>query len=152
INNFYITTVENRWYNNYVDTTYYVTKHHNRIQQATFVDQTYRWRDNYIKKSYERFENYTDYLMIVPLEFNDTSLEEQDTLIVDNKNLYRIIFSKVNKAEDLPGLGTKGTVALVRTDGMLDYYKELDGNIMISTPVSAYGVKQALNFSFGFRD
>src|SRR5690554_5435048 len=42
INNFYITTVENRWYNNYVDTTYYVTKHHNRIQQATFVDQTYR--------------------------------------------------------------------------------------------------------------
>ena len=68
-----ITSIKKQYFNYYIEATYTITKHHNRISQATFIDQTYRWRDNYASQLKERQETYNDYVMLLP-HYNEPPL------------------------------------------------------------------------------
>lgn len=147
INDFTITDINTEYHNDYIIVEYFITKHFNRIQEATFVDQTYRWRDNYSKNVMDRHDHYRDYLIVSQL-YEDIS--DQKTLIPSNKkyDIQKILFSKIGGIDlgDLKGK-TKATVVGVKTSGMLEYY---GGNKMIITPLTSFGMKQALVFTFGF--
>ena len=146
VNKYTITEITTQWYNDYFINTYYLTRYHNRIQQATYVDQTYRWRDNYAKQVFNRHEHYSDYIMVVPP--NDDEVTETLTKIYTNVTVKKIV-------DILLGGGTsqktKATVAVVRTDGMLEVYPDEDGNKkMVVVPLSSYGVEGGFSFTFGF--
>jgi hypothetical protein len=150
-NGFTITAVNEIYYNDFILATYFITKHHNRIQQATFVDQTYRWRDNYAKNVLNRHDNYSDYLMVVPIDDENVGFEK--TLIKSYDKTVRMAFSILNKGLYSDEIGkSKATVSLVRTDGMLETLQETESDIyFIEAPVSSFGVQQGLAFKFGFK-
>lgn len=152
VNDYTITDITLEYYNNFIVATYFITKHYNKIQQATFVDQTYRWRDTYAISVVDRQEHYKDYLMLAPL--NET-ISNQATLLPSNTNKYikKMIFSKALGIIDYDILGkSKATAVVLKTDGMIDFYgSEISGKLL-ATPLTSYGVKQALLFKFGFSD
>ena len=149
VNGFTINEIHTEWHNNFFMNTYVVTKHHNRISQATFVDQTYRWRDNYAKTVLKRHEHYGDYLIVSPPD--ETAIAELPNKIYSNytvKIAMGILFGNgyiVHK--------TKASTAFIRTDGMLDVYEE-DSTTrkVISVPVSSFGIKGGFVFTFGFEN
>ena len=146
VNKYTITEITTQWYNEYFINTYYLTRYHNRIQQATYVDQTYRWRDNYAKTVFNRHEHYGDYLMVVPPD--DTEVTETITKIYTNFTIKRVVEMLLGTSS---GEKTKASVAVVRTDGMLEVYPdEEDNRKMIVVPLSSYGIEGGFSFTFGF--
>jgi len=146
VNKYTITEITTQWYNDYFINTYYLTRYHNRIQQATYVDQTYRWRDNYAKQVFNRHEHYGDYLMVVPPD--DTEVTETITKIYTNFTIKRIVEMLLGTSS---GEKTKATIAVVRTDGMLSIYPDEEGSRkMIVVPLSSYGIEGGFSFTFGF--
>jgi len=142
-----ITQIDTQWFNDYALSTYSVTQYHNRIQQATFVNQKYRPFDNYTKNVLNRHEHYGDYLIAVPPDFIE--ILEQPTKIYSNDKTVRqisdILLGKTHKLND------NVSVALIRTDGMLE--ENPDGiytTNFISTPVTSRGIKGGFAFTFGF--
>lgn len=149
-NGYYIVNKIIEHYNNFLIVTYYVTKDHNRISQATFVDQTYRWRDNYTKNALLRHERYSDYVIVVPPE-NNLITNEANTKIYNNENTIKQAFNIIlgNIPEDKK---TEVSVALIRTDGMFNVNPETeDKKYAVSIPVSSFGMKGSLAFTFGFQ-
>ena len=149
LNGFTINEIHTQWHNNYFMNTYVVTKHHNRISQATFVDQTYRWRDNYAKTVLKRHEHYGDYLVIAPP--GETGIAALPNKIYSNYTVNVAIgnlFSSGYIAQK-----TKAVTAFIRTDGMLDIYDEDEtSRKVISVPVSSFGIKGGFVFTFGFHN
>ena len=146
VNKYTITEITTQWYNDYFINTYYLTRYHNRIQQATFVDQTYRWRDNYAKTVFNRHEHYSDYLMVVPPD--DTEVTETLTKIYTNYTIKKIVDILLGRSFPTK---TKASIVLIRTDGMLELYP--DGELtrkMIAVPLSSYGIEGGFSFTFGF--
>lgn len=142
-----ITQIDTQWFNDYALSTYSVTQYHNRIQQATFVNQKYRPFDNYTKNVLNRHEHYGDYLIAVPPDFIE--ILEQPTKIYSNDKTVRqisdILLGKTHKLND------NVSAALIRTDGMLE--ENPDGiytTNFISTPVTSRGIKGGFAFTFGF--
>ena len=148
-NGFTITTIQKEFHNEYILATYFVTRYHNRVQQATFVDQTYRWRDNYAKTVLDRHENYGDYLIFMPPNDQVVSNQIYTKISNFNKAIQMLLSMVLNIAP--PSLKTRTTVAIVRTDGMYEVLQESENyRYAISTPVSSYGLKGSLAFTFGF--
>lgn len=148
VNNYTITSITKEYYNDYIIATYFVTKYHNRIQQATYIDQTYRWRDNYAKSVLDRHENYTDYVVVVPPE--NTNVTEQFYNKIASKNI--TIRMMLNNILGVPITDSKVSTAIIRTDGMYEVLEEVEGwRYALSTPVSSYGIKGGLAFTFGFK-
>ena len=146
VNRYTITEITTQWYNDYYINTYYLTRYHNRIQQATYVDQTYRWRDNYAKTVFKRQEHYGDYLMVVPPD--ETEVTETLTKIYTNATVKRIVDILLNSTGEQK---TKASIAVVRTDGMLEEYPDEDNTKrMIVVPLSSYGLQDGFSFTFGF--
>lgn len=155
-----ITRVISEYYNEYIVNTYYVTKDHNRISQATFIDQTYRKFDNYAQQITNRHETYNDYVMLVEpnddMAYYHTDTKIFENLLPENEILFdKILFGVLGVNHNI--LETKATTALVRTDGFLEEY--LDDFIedefnmhFISTPITSAGFRQGLVFKFGFDD
>ena len=153
--NYTITQIDTQWYNDYAIATYHITKYHNRIQQATFVNQKYRPFDNYAKSVLNRHEHYGDYLIALPPTDTDSGVQEQDTKIYSNDNTVRRI-TEILLGNDF-GLPTKATasVALIRTDGMLDAYPEgspSNKRYFIVSPLTSRGVKGGFAFTLGFKN
>lgn len=147
VNGFTINEIHTEWHNNYFMNTYVVTKHHNRISQATFVDQTYRWRDNYAKTSLKRHEHYGDYLVVTPPD--ETQVAELPNKVYSNytvKIAMGMLFGSGYITQK-----TKATMALIRTDGMLNVYDDDSSTRkFLNVPVSSFGIKGGFVFTFGF--
>ena len=158
INDFTITDANLTFYNDFILAEYFITKHYNRIQQATFIDQTYRWRDTYAKTVMERHEHYSDYLMLAPLNLDlmNENIEEQETLFthVGNESRIKVFANVFSTLLASKKVRTKATVGFIKTDGMLDYYEKPyeDSDFYISVPISSFGVRQGLSFKFGFKE
>lgn len=155
VNDYTITNITKQYFNEYIIATYDLTKHHNRISQATYVDQTYRWRDNYANKAVNRHENYTDYVFIVPR--NDNSIKSEDNKIMTKTETLRNMIGVLGTEYSSNYVNnSKATVALIRTDGFLNYYekesKELFKDIALITPVSSFGIKGGFVFNLGFEN
>ena len=151
--NFTITQIDTQWYNDYAIATYHIIKYHNRIQQATYVNQKYRPFDNYAKSVLTRHEHYGDYLIAVPPGDTDSGVQEQDTKIYSNDKTVRMIVS-ILLGNDF-GLPTKpsATVALVRTDGMLNANPEIGSDKrFIVSPLTSRGIKGGFAFTLGFKN
>jgi hypothetical protein len=149
-----ITQIDTQWFNEHAMAVYGVTRYHNRIQQATYVNQKYRPFDNFAKTVLNRHENYTDYLIALPPNDLDVLLQDQTTKIYSNDNTIKRIMEIALGGEVILDSGkTKASVALVRTDGMLEVYDEsleLNTRYYISVPVTAKGIKGAFAFTLGF--
>lgn len=161
-----IVSVADVYYNDFIVSTYTVTKHHNRISQATFIDQTYRWRDNYASELRQRSETYNDYVFLIPKNDNydtvknDKIIKNEDTKIVRKYRFGdtgsvpyfdKILFGVLGVRHEVDK--TKATVGLVRTDGTIKNW--LDNVLFtnyISTPLSSAGFKGGLVFKIGFED
>lgn len=149
VNGYTISSITKEYHNEYIIATYYITRYHNRIQQATFVDQTYRWRDNYAKQVLDRHENYGDYVILLPPDDGSTS-NQNYTKITSNEVTIQTLLDIILGAS--PPTKTKATNAIIRTDGIYEVTPESDGwRYAISTPVSSYGLKGSLAFTFGFK-
>lgn len=147
-NGYTITQIDTQWFNDFALATYYVTKHHNRIQQATFINQAYRPFDNFTKNALERHEYYGDYLMAVPPNY-DTLLEEHTKLYSNDKTVRQISNILLGNK---PILNSSVSTALVRTDGMLEENPDNNDKFnFISIPVTSRGIKGGLTFTFGFK-
>ena len=153
--NYTITGIDTQWYNDYAIATYHITKYHNRIQQATFVNQKYRPFDNYAKSVLTRHEHYGDYLIALPPDDVISGVQEQDTKIYSNDKTVRMI-TKILLGNDF-GLPSEASasVALIRTDGMLKFYPEnsysYNRNFIVS-PLTSRGVKGGFAFTLGFKN
>lgn len=161
-----IVSVADVYYNDFIVSTYTVTKHHNRISQATFIDQTYRWRDNYASELRQRSETYNDYVFLIPKNDNydtvknDKIIKNEDTKIVRKYRFGdtgsvpyfdKILFGVLGVRHEVDK--TKATVGLVRTDGTIKNW--LDTVLFtnyISSPLSSAGFKGGLVFKIGFED
>jgi len=153
VDGYTITQIDTVWFNDYAIARYHVTRYHNRIQQATYVNQKYRPFDNYAKTVLYRHENYTDYLIALPPNDVNVNFQDQTTKIYSNESTIRRIVEMM-LGEPLTDTKKKASVALVRTDGMLDIYPETEGATirnLIAVPVTAKGVKGAFAFTFGFK-
>jgi len=151
---FTVTQIDAQWYNDYALATYHIIKYHNRIQQATFVNQKYRPFDNFAKTTLDRHEHYGDYLIALPPNDTNSGVQEQDTKIYNNDRTVRRIVS-ILLGNDF-GMPSKpsATVALVRTDGMLNINPEDSGGNrrFIVSPLTSRGVKGGFVFTLGFKD
>jgi hypothetical protein len=150
-----ITQIDTQWNNDYAIATYTVIKYHNRIQQATFVNQKYRPFDNFAKSVLNRHEHYGDYLIALPPNDTDSGVQEQNTKIYSNDNTVRTIVG-ILLGNDF-GLSPEksATVALVRTDGMLDAYPEgspSNKRYFIVSPLTSRGIKGGFAFTLGFQN
>ena len=150
-----ITQIDTQWYNDYALATYSIIKYHNRIQQATFVNQKYRPFDNFAKTVLNRHEHYGDCLIALPPDDTTSGVTEQNTKIYSNDKTVRMI-TKILLGNDF-GLPTKpsATVALIRTDGMLTYYPEVSPSAtkkFIVSPVTSRGIKGGFAFTLGFQN
>ncbi len=144
--NYTITAIETQYFANYLIATYFATKYHNRDSRLMVVDQTYRWRDNYAKNALVRHEHYGDYVVLYRPDY--AYLVTQHTKIYLTGTITKLF--GVILGRDM-GTNTKATSALVRTDGMFENDPEVAGyNYAISTPVSAYPIRNGLAFTFGF--
>ena len=147
--------IDTQWFNNHAIANYHVTRYHNRIQQTTFVNQKYRPFDNYAKSVLDRHEHYGDYLIAVPPDDTESGVQEQSTKIVSKDRTVRTIVEILLGGEfGLPSENTNATVALIRTDGMLEIYPESANNIrnFITVPVTSRGIKGGFVFTFGFQN
>ncbi len=152
VNKYTVTQIDTHWFNDYAIATYHVTRYHNRIQQATFVNQKYRPFDNFAKTVLDRHEYYGDYLIAIPPNDMSTNINDQSTKIYSNDRTVRKIVEILLGGEyNLPKKQSV-SVALIRTDGMLEQFDEAGDNIarFISTPVTARGIKGGFIFTFGF--
>lgn len=148
VNNLTITSITKEYYNDYILATYFVTKYHNRIQQATFVDQTYRWRDNYAKTVLDRHENYSDYVVIVPPGNRNINNQFYNKITSNDKTIRMML----NNILGVSTTASKVSTAIIRTDGMYEALPETEGwRYALATPVSSYGIKGGLAFTFGFK-
>lgn len=157
-----ITSITLTFLNNYIIANYTITKHHNRISQATFIDQTYRFRDNYASELLNRYETYNDYLILVPKEKNYDryglrKLNHQNTKIRtkrfnndDTPYIYKVIFGNMGVKHNIKN--TKATFVGIRTDGSIKNYKDNNGFHQIISNLSSSGYKQGFVFKFGFQD
>lgn len=153
VDGYTITQIDTVWFNDYAIARYHVTRYHNRIQQATYVNQKYRPFDNFSKSVLYRHENYTDYLIALPPNDVNVNFQDQTTKIYSNESTIRRIVEMM-LGEPLTDTKKKASVALVRTDGMLDIYPETEGATirnLIAVPVTAKGVKGSFAFTFGFK-
>ena len=152
--NFTITQIDTQWYNDYAIAIYSITKYHNRIQQATFVNQKYRPFDNYAKTTLNRHEHYGDYLIALPPDDTESGVELQLTKIYSNDKTVRAIVGIL--LGDAFGDNPKesATLALVRTDGMLAANPESGGTDrhFIVSPLTARGIKGGFAFTLGFQN
>lgn len=159
--NYTITSIQSQYFVDFIETTYTVIKYHNRISQATFIDQTYRWRDNYASELKQRNETYNDYILLLPHKPSEQPLfENTDTKIVSKKYsgqgdevayFYKVLFG--NLGVEHPIDETKATTALVRTDGTVAEANDGAGYFhFISTPITSAGFKGGLVFKIGFND
>ena len=147
-NNFTITQINRQFYGKFFLAEYFVTKYYNRESRQTIVDQTYRWRDNYTKNVFDRHENYSDYLMVYP---PSTTVGFRHTKIYSKENtVYTML--KVLLGETISDFSTRATVALIRTDGMLEYLPEesFRNEYNILSNVSAFPTTKGVAFTFGF--
>lgn len=153
--NFTITQIDTKWFNDFAIATYHIIKYHNRIQQATFVNQKYRPFDNYAKTVLNRHEHYGDYLIALPPDDTDSGVQEQDTKIYSNdKTVRRIVSILLGNDFGIPSEAT-ATVALIRTDGMLNAYPEGSPSIyknFIVSPLTSRGIKGGFAFTLGFKN
>lgn len=153
---FTITQIDTQWYNDYAIANYTVTKYHNRIQQATFVNQKYRPFDNFAKSVLERHEHYGDYLIAIPPGDTNSEVQEQSTKIYDNDiTIKRIVQILLGNDFDNTPTKPQASVALIRTDGMLKAYPETSGSFsrkFLVSPVTARGIKGGFAFTFGFKN
>ncbi len=154
-NDYTITGIDTQWYNDYAIATYHIIKYHNRIQQATFVNQKYRPFDNFAKTVLNRHEHYGDYLIALPPGDTESEVYEQDTKIYSNDKTIRMI-TKILLGNDF-GLPSEpsATVALIRTDGMFHFYPEgspSSDRYFIVSPVTSRGVKGGFAFTLGFQN
>ena len=95
---------------------------------------------------FNRHEHYGDYLMVVPP--NDTEVTETLTKVYSNVTVKRVVEMLLGTSSDEK---TKATVAVVRTDGMLEVYPdEVGDKKMIVVPLSSYGIEGGFSFTFGF--
>jgi len=153
IDDYTISQIDTTWFNDFALATYTVIKYHNRIQQATFVNQKYRPFDNFAKTVLDRHEYYGDYLIALPPDDIVSGVQEQSTKIYDKTHTIRTIVSILLGNDSNGKFHNKATVALIRTDGMLDDNVETDNNRkFIVTPVSARGIKGGFAFTFGFQN
>ena len=148
-NGYTITEISTQWYNEHYINVYFLTRFHNRISQMTYIDQTYRWRDNYSKTAFSRHEYYNDYLIIVPPD--EPEVFDLSTKIYSNNTVKRSM--DILLGNNFVGLKTKATVALVRTDGMLSVYPDTitDRNVII-TPLTSYGINNGFAFTMSFKN
>lgn len=156
-----ITSIKKQYFNDYIEATYSVTKHHNRISQATFIDQTYRWRDNYASELKNRQETYNDYVMLLPHKVGqEPLLENTSTKIVSKLNEFQVdnvpyVFKSLFGILGIQHAitNTKATVGLVRTDGTINEWNDNSEYFnFISVPISSAGYKGGLVFKIGFND
>ena len=147
INKFAITNKNRQFFGRYFLAEYFVTKYHNRESRQTIVDQTYRWRDNYTRSVLNRHESYTDYLVVYSPTAN---LETEPTKVKSDDTIEK--FLEIMLGRTISNFQTRATVALLRTDGMLDFLPEnsSDEEYHLLTPVSAYPTTKGLSFTFGF--
>ncbi len=153
---FTITQIDTQWFNDYAIAIYHITKYHNRIQQATFVNQKYRPFDNFAKSVLDRHEHYGDYLIALPPDDFTDGVQEQSTKIYTNNKTVRRI-TQILLGDDFfvdnPG-ETSATVALIRTDGMLNSNPDVagtDDRKFVISPVTSRGIKGGFTFTIGFK-
>lgn len=148
INKFAITNINRQFFGEYFLAEYFVTKHHNRESRQTIVDQTYRWRDNYTKNVLNRHESYSDYLVFYAP--TDTAIFNHTKIYSKENTIYT--FLKVLLGETITDFQTRASIALVRTDGMLEYLPENSSadEYHLLTQVSAFPTAKGLAFTFGF--
>ena len=149
INDFTITNVETQWHNYHFLSTYTVTKHFNRIAQATFIDQAYRPFYQYNKDIMVRKDNYKDYLIATP---PDIATDTVVNSLISNRAI-NVILSTLKGRRYVADETTKASTVLIRTDGTLWYYPDDDINgyyNFVTTPLSAAGVKGGFTFDFSF--
>ena len=149
INDFTITNVETEWHNYHFLSTYTVTKHFNRIAQATFIDQAYRPFYQYNKDIMVRKDNYKDYLIATPPDIATDTLVNS---LISNRAI-NVILSTLKGRRYVADETTKASTVLIRTDGTLWYYPDDDINgyyNFVTTPLSAAGVKGGFTFDFSF--
>lgn len=149
INDFTITNVETQWFNYHFLSTYTVTKHFNRIAQATFIDQAYRPFYQYNKDIMVRKDNYKDYLIATP---PDIATDTVVNSLISNRAI-NVILSTLKGRRYVADETTKASTVLIRTDGTLWYYPDDDINgyyNFVTTPLSAAGVKGGFTFDFSF--
>jgi hypothetical protein len=149
-----ITQIDTQWYNDHAIAIYHITKYHNRIQQATFVNQKYRPFDNFAKTVLDRHEHYGDYLMALPPDDMDSGVQEQSTKIYNNdRTVRRIVEILLGNDFGLPSKPS-ATVALIRTDGMLKENPESGGDNrkFIVSPLTSRGIKGGFAFTLGFQN
>ena len=149
INDFTITNVETQWHNYHFLSTYTVTKHFNRIAQATFIDQAYRPFYQYNKDIMVRKDNYKDYLIATPPEIATDVLVNS---LISNRAI-NVILSTLKGRRYIEDETTKASTVLIRTDGTLWYYPDDEANgynNFVTTPLSAAGVKGGFTFDFAF--
>ena len=149
INDFTITNVETQWHNYHFLSTYTVTKHFNRIAQATFIDQAYRPFYQYNKDIMVRKDNYKDYLIATP---PDIATDTVVNSLISNRAI-NVILSTLKGRRYVADETTKASTVLIRTDGTLWHYPDDDINRyynFVTTPLSAAGVKGGFTFDFSF--
>lgn len=149
INDFTITNVETQWHNYHFLSTYTVTKHFNRIAQATFIDQAYRPFYQYNKDIMVRKDNYKDYLIATPPDIATDTIVNS---LISNRAI-NVILSTLKGRRYVADETTKASTVLIRTDGTLWYYPDDDINRyynFVTTPLSAAGVKGGFTFDFSF--
>lgn len=148
INDLTVTNVETEWHNYFFISKYTLTKHFNRIGQATFIDQAYRPFNAYNKNIMKRQDNYKDYLMAVPP--SDIIENQQNSLIHDRA--VEIILKTLLGRRYMVDNSTKASTLLVKTDGTLRFYPEGEDGYrnFITAPLSSSGVKGGFVFEFSF--
>lgn len=159
-----ISNVKLQYTNHYIKATYTTVKYYNRISQSTFIDQTYRWRDNYASELRNRQDYYDDYVLLIPSDYVEPNPEirliDDETKISDRKYqndeipyVLRVLFGIIG--HNHPFDKTKATTALIRTNGSINIDGQrdtIDDFTFITTPLSSAGYKGGMNFKFGFKD
>lgn len=139
-----ITEMKLNLQNEFIAATYMLSKDFNRSQMFRALMQEYRWSEIPTSRQiHDRHELYKDYLIVLRPTKQISSTKTK--IAVGTSKIIFDVLKNQSYADD-----TKITFALVRTDGMAEIYDEevLKGFIM--TPVSSFGIKDGLSFSFGF--
>lgn len=140
-----ITKLKLNLQNEFIGATYMLSKDFNRAQMFRALMQEYRWSEIPTSRQiHDRHEIYKDYLIV---ERPDKEALIKEVTKIKN-GTSKIIFAILN--DKIYVDKTKVTYAFVRTDGSSELYDKSGKNSAIYAPVSSFGIKDGLSFSFGF--
>lgn len=131
--------------NEFIGATYMLSKDFNRARMFRSLMQEYRWSEIPTSRQiHDRHELYKDYLIVERPDKHEIVSE----ITKIRGGTAKIIFDILNNRDYINK--TKITFAFVRTDGSSELYDTELVSSAIFSPVSSFGIKDGLSFSFGF--